>query len=87
MKTGTTDNAGCCLVSAFEKNNKTYVTVVLGCGSDNDRYELTLKLFDLIDNPLGQNQEQNADNTDNTDNIGNADNGENSNSEEQMNEE
>ena len=87
MKTGTTDNAGCCLVSAFEKNNKTYVTVVLGCGSDNDRYELTLKLFDLIDNPLGQNQEQNADNTDNTDNTGNADNGENSNSEEQMNEE
>lgn len=66
MKTGTTDNAGCCLISAFEKNGKTYITVVTGCGSDNDRYELTLKLFDLIDNPSGENTDNNDNNNNNT---------------------
>ncbi len=48
MKTGTTDNAGYCLLSAFRKNGKTYLSAVLGCLSDNDRYELTLQLYHLI---------------------------------------
>ena len=48
LKTGTTDNAGCCLAAAFEKNGKTYVTVVSGCAESDERYELTLKLYDRI---------------------------------------
>lgn len=48
MKTGTTANAGCCLVAAFEINNKTYITVVTGCNTNDDRYSLTLKLVDEI---------------------------------------
>lgn len=48
IKTGTTDDAGACLLSAFEKNGKTYIAAVLGCSENSDRYELTLKLFDLI---------------------------------------
>ena len=49
LKTGTTDNAGCCLAAAFIKNGKTYITVVSGCGESDDRYELTLKLLALAD--------------------------------------
>lgn len=48
MKTGTTDNAGCCLIAAFVKGGKTYITVVVGCENDSDRYELTLELFDAV---------------------------------------
>lgn len=46
LKTGTTDNAGCCLAAAFTKNEKTYITVVSGCAESDERYELTLKLFE-----------------------------------------
>ena len=45
MKTGTTDNAGCCLAAAFEKDGRTYISVVTGCGTSSDRYEMTLKVF------------------------------------------
>ncbi len=45
MKTGTTNNAGNCLISVFEKNKKTYISVVMGCNSNADRYNLALKLF------------------------------------------
>ncbi|MBR7084555.1 MAG: D-alanyl-D-alanine carboxypeptidase, partial [Oscillospiraceae bacterium] len=45
VKTGTTLNAGNCLIAAFEKNEKTYLSIAAGCNSDNDRYELTRKLF------------------------------------------
>ncbi|MDE6775546.1 MAG: hypothetical protein K2J37_04520 [Ruminococcus sp.] len=48
IKTGTTKNAGNCLISAFEINGKTYVSVVAGCEEDSDRYELTLKIIDSI---------------------------------------
>lgn len=48
MKTGTTDAAGCCLISAAEKDGKTYIAVVTGCYSDSDRFELSDKLFDLL---------------------------------------
>lgn len=48
LKTGTTDNAGYCLSAACTKNGKTYITVVTGCQNDNDRFELTIRLFSLI---------------------------------------
>lgn len=46
MKTGSTANAGSNLISAFEENGKTYIIVVAGCTSDDERYELTLGLHD-----------------------------------------
>lgn len=45
LKTGTTQNAGNCLISAFERNEKTYISVVTGCSSGSDRYELTFKML------------------------------------------
>ena len=45
IKTGTTANAGNCLIAAFERNGKTYLSAVVGCGTGNDRYELTLKML------------------------------------------
>lgn len=45
MKTGATDNAGLCLMAAFEKDGKTYITAVMGCEEDEVRYNLTLELF------------------------------------------
>lgn len=48
MKTGTTPNAGNCLIAVIEKNEKTYITVVVGCDTDESRYVLTLKLVDTF---------------------------------------
>lgn len=48
VKTGTTLSAGNSLIASFEKNGKKYITVVEGCETDEDRYELTLKLFTEI---------------------------------------
>jgi len=45
MKTGTTANAGNCLIAAFKRNEKTYISAVVGCNSNADRYELTLKML------------------------------------------
>ena len=45
IKTGTTASAGNCLIAAFERNGKTYLSAVVGCGTGNDRYELTLKML------------------------------------------
>lgn len=45
LKTGTTEDAGSNLIAAFEKDGKTYISVVLGCEDDEDRYELTLWLY------------------------------------------
>ncbi len=45
LKTGTTRKAGCCLLAAFKKNGKTYVSVAAGCGSDEERYEVTQVLI------------------------------------------
>lgn len=47
MKTGTTNAAGCCLLGAFEKNGKTYITVVTGAESNEKRYEITNELFSM----------------------------------------
>ena len=48
MKTGTTERAGCCLIGAFSSNEKTYISVVLGCGTTEERYLNTLKLTELV---------------------------------------
>lgn len=48
MKTGSTDDAGLCLIAAFVKNRKTYITVVVGSEEDEDRYNKTLQLFNEI---------------------------------------
>lgn len=45
MKTGTTSRAGNCLIAAFEKDGKTYISIAAGCLTDTDRYKLTLKNF------------------------------------------
>ena len=46
LKTGSTGQAGYCLLSAFEKNGKTYIAVVLGCESNDERYKITHELLD-----------------------------------------
>lgn len=48
MKTGTTANAGNCLIAVFAHSGRSYISVVTGCGTNADRYELTLKLYGLI---------------------------------------
>lgn len=48
LKTGTTANAGNCLIGAFVKNGKTYITVTAGCGSDSARYKRTLGMLKQI---------------------------------------
>ena len=45
MKTGTTTRSGNCLIAAFEKDGKTYISVAAGCLTDNERYRLTLRNF------------------------------------------
>ncbi|MCH5324230.1 MAG: D-alanyl-D-alanine carboxypeptidase [Eubacterium sp.] len=45
MKTGTTTDAGNCLIAAFEKDDKTFISVVADCLTDYDRYEVTLRNF------------------------------------------
>lgn len=45
VKTGTTADAGTCLIAAFKKNSKTYITLVSGCSSDTTRYDLTLSII------------------------------------------
>lgn len=47
-KTGTTDIAGYCLISLFQKNSKTYVIIVTGCESDEARCAATLDLYNRI---------------------------------------
>lgn len=49
MKTGATDNAGLCLMAAFEKDGRTYITAVMGCEENEVRYDLTLELFNSAD--------------------------------------
>lgn len=46
MKTGTTPKAGSCLIAAFVKDGKTYITVVAGCLTDSGRYSRTLSLLE-----------------------------------------
>lgn len=45
IKTGSTSNAGKCLIAAVRHDEKTYLSVVIGCATDSDRYALTLKIL------------------------------------------
>ncbi len=49
-KTGTTNLAGCCLSAAFLRDGKTYITVVTGCTSNEERFDLTLKILSKVTN-------------------------------------
>lgn len=49
MKTGFTDNAGRCLIAAFEKSGKTYIITIVGCIEPETRYEMALELYDEIE--------------------------------------
>lgn len=48
MKTGFTDNAGRCLIAAFEKSGKTYIITMLGCTDPEWRYNKVLELYENI---------------------------------------
>lgn len=48
IKTGTTANAGCCLIAAVKRNGKTYICAVMGCQTDDDRYKAARSLLQLI---------------------------------------
>ena len=45
-KTGTTDNAGCCLTVCAERSDMRLVAVVLGCEEDSDRFDEAERLLD-----------------------------------------
>lgn len=45
MKNGATDEAGYCLIAVFEKGGKTYIDIVVGSESIEERYEMTDRLF------------------------------------------
>ena len=45
-KTGTTDNAGCCLAVWAKRGNMTICAVTLGCKEDNERFDVCENLLD-----------------------------------------
>lgn len=52
MKTGTTADAGNCHIGSYTINEKTYISVVVGCETNADRYNLTLKLISELEELL-----------------------------------
>lgn len=46
MKTGTTKNAGNCLIAVFRKNELTYIAIVCGAKTSDSRYEAANRLFE-----------------------------------------
>ena len=46
LKTGTTDGAGCCFVGTAKRGDMELAAVVLGCGSDGDRFAAAENLLD-----------------------------------------
>ncbi|WP_051280491.1 VanZ family protein [Anaerovorax odorimutans] len=51
LKTGTTENAGCCLVSAAEVEGDIYICVVMG-STEEGRWEDSIKLYNKIEDSL-----------------------------------
>ena len=45
-KTGTTDNAGCCLTACAERGEMRLVAVALGCENDDERFSAVKELLD-----------------------------------------
>ncbi|MBR6720258.1 MAG: D-alanyl-D-alanine carboxypeptidase [Clostridia bacterium] len=66
LKTGSTDEAGCCISAGAERNGMQLIAVVMGCPTSNDRFEDAKALLDYgflnyslwygpgIDTPLGE---------------------------------
>ena len=46
VKTGTTANAGSCIIAAFESDGKTYICAAMGCTENEDRYILAGKILE-----------------------------------------
>ncbi len=46
LKTGTTDNAGCCLCATAKRKGMELICVVMGCEDDESRFENAEKLLD-----------------------------------------
>ncbi len=49
LKTGSTENAGKCLLSAIQGEDGLYIAVIMGCQEDGDRYRATWDLINLLD--------------------------------------
>lgn len=45
MKTGTTKNAGKCLIASANKNGKTVIAIVMDCKTEEQRYSFAIHLF------------------------------------------
>lgn len=45
MKTGSTENAGKCLIATANKRGKKYIAVVMGCETEEQRYSSALRLL------------------------------------------
>ncbi len=45
VKTGTTENAGCCLIAAVKHGTKTYYCAAMGCSTTDDRYTVVRRLL------------------------------------------
>ena len=48
LKTGSTKDAGNCLLSAFPKDGGYLIIGVFGCAKDTQRYDDTLKLYGMF---------------------------------------
>jgi len=48
LKTGSTENAGKCLLSVIEGADGLYIAVVMGCQEDGDRYRATWDLIHML---------------------------------------
>ncbi|MDD4421816.1 MAG: hypothetical protein PHD46_02140, partial [Eubacteriales bacterium] len=48
MKTGTTDEAGYCLIAVAEYNDRQLITVIMGASTDQVRYSDTISLFNTV---------------------------------------
>ena len=47
LKTGTTDDAGCCMVATAKRNNLNLISIVLGDATSKDRFSDAAKLLDF----------------------------------------
>ena len=47
LKTGTTDEAGCCFAATAKRGNMELTAVILGCDSDDDRFAAARSLLDF----------------------------------------
>lgn len=48
IKTGTTENAGKCLIASAEKEGRTIIIIAMGCSTEEDRYSFAINIFNAI---------------------------------------